>query len=119
MPVKTFIAAGGLAKSEFVMQTYAHILNRPIDVVDSEQSSALGSAIHAAVAAGAYINIEEASAVMGGRTEAKYLPDLTKTSVYDSLYEQYVYLYELFGTGEKMHALRDIRDAAKVSKNDE
>ena len=119
VPVKTFIAAGGLAKSEFVMQTYANILNRPIDVVDSEQSSALGSAIHAAVAAGAYINIEEASAVMGGRTEAKYLPDLTKTSVYDSLYEQYVYLYELFGTGEKMHALRDIRDAAKVSKNDE
>lgn len=115
VPVKTFIAAGGLAKSEFVMQTYANVLNRPIDVVDSEQSSALGSAIHAAVAAGAYTNIEEASAIMGGRTEAKYLPDLTKTSVYDSLYEQYVYLYELFGTGEKMHALRDIRDAAKVS----
>ncbi|CAB4530108.1 MAG: ribulokinase [Actinobacteria bacterium] len=115
VPVKTFIAAGGLAKSEFVMQTYANILNRPVDVVNSEQSSALGSAIHAAVAAGAYTNIEEASAVMGGRTEAKYLPDLSKTSVYDSLYEQYVYLYELFGTGEKMHALRDIRDTAKVS----
>jgi L-ribulokinase len=119
VPVKNFIAAGGLAKSEFVMQTYANILNRPIDVVNSEQSSALGSAIHAAVAAGAYKNIEEASAIMGGRTEAKFLPDLSKTSVYDKIYEQYVYLYELFGAGEKMHALREIRDTAKVSKNDE
>jgi L-ribulokinase len=119
VPVKTFIAAGGLTKSDFVMQIYANILNRPIDVINSEQGSALGSAIHAAVAAGVYKNIEEAASKMGGRQVAKFSPDPTTTLVYDQLYSQYVYLYDLFGTGEKMHELRDIRNAAKVNKNDE
>jgi L-ribulokinase len=117
VPVKTFVAAGGLTKSNFVMQIYANILNRPIDVINSEQGSALGSAIHAAVAAGAYNNIEEAASVMGGKSLAKFLPDPTTSSVYEELYKQYVYLYDLFGNGEIMHALRDIRNDART--NDE
>lgn len=116
VPVKTFIAAGGMAKSDFIMQIYANILDRPIDVISSEQGSALGSAIHAAVAAGAYKNIQEASLVMGGRQKAKYLPNQVATSIYNKLYGQYVYLYELFGEGRRMHDLRDLRDEAREGK---
>ena len=54
VPVKEFIAAGGLIKNKFVMQIYADVLNMPITVIKSAQGPALGSAIHAAVAAGAY-----------------------------------------------------------------
>lgn len=54
LPVTEFIAAGGLLKNRHLMQMYADVLNRPISTIASAQGPALGSAIHAAVAAGAY-----------------------------------------------------------------
>lgn len=119
VPVKSFIAAGGLTKSDYVMQIYANILNRPIDVILSDQGSALGSAIHAAVAAGAYNNIEEAASKMGGREKSKFVPDPKVVATYDRFYDQYVYLYDLFGTGEKMHELRELRDRTRAKKDAE
>ena len=115
VPVKTFIAAGGLTKNPFVMQIYANVLNRPIDVISSEQGPALGSAIHAAVAAGAYKNIQDASAAMGGREIAVYKPNPEAVSAYLTLYKEYVYLHDLFGTGERMHTLRDLRNQSKLN----
>ena len=55
------------------MQLYADILRRPIDIVGSDQGPALGSAIHAAVAAGAYPDVRAAAAAMGQR-RARRLP---------------------------------------------
>ena len=60
-----FIVAGGLLKNRFLMQVYADVLRRPLSVIGSEQGPALGSAIHAAVAAGAYPDVPAAAAVMG------------------------------------------------------
>jgi L-ribulokinase len=54
IPITEFIAAGGLIKNSFLMQTYRHVLRMPISVIASEQGPALGAAIHAAVAAGVY-----------------------------------------------------------------
>ncbi len=54
VPVTEFIVAGGLLKNAFPMQTYSDILRLPISTIASEQGPALGSAIHAAAAAGAY-----------------------------------------------------------------
>ena len=50
--VEDFVVAGGLLKNPFVMQIYADVLRRPLHLIGSEQGPALGSAIHAAVAAG-------------------------------------------------------------------
>ena len=44
----------GLTKNGLLMQIYADVLRLPLSVIGSEQGPALGSAIHAAVAAGAY-----------------------------------------------------------------
>ena len=62
VPVRDFIVAGGLLKNSFVMQVYADVLRRPLHVIGSEQGPALGSALHAAVAAGAHADIVAASA---------------------------------------------------------
>ncbi|MFC4057052.1 ribulokinase, partial [Planomonospora corallina] len=75
VPVREFVVAGGLLKNRFLMQVYADVLRRPLSVIGSEQGCALGSAIHAAVAAGAHPDITAAAAAMGKRTEAAYLPD--------------------------------------------
>ena len=57
VPVDEFIVAGGLLKNTFLMQLYADVIRRPIGIIGSDQGPALGSAIHAAVAAGAYPDI--------------------------------------------------------------
>ena len=112
VPVTEFIAAGGLIKNKFVMQIYSDVLNMPITVIRSAQGPALGSAIHAAVAAGAYKDVVAASAAMGGVEEVKFTPNPTNSRVYEQLYLHYNSLYENFGHNKMMHDLRRIRDTA-------
>ena len=110
--VTELVIAGGLLKDPFVMQVYADVLRRPLSLIGSDQGPALGSAIHAAVAAGAYPDVPAAAAAMGGKREAVYTPDAASADVYDELYAEYVRLHDYFGRGanEVMHRLRAIRD---------
>jgi len=110
VPVTELIAAGGLIKDTAVMQIYADVLRRPISVISSEQAPALGSAIHAAVAAGAYPDVPAAAAAMGRCRREAYLPDPASAAVYDELYAEYVRLHDYFGRGgnDIMHRLRHI-----------
>jgi L-ribulokinase len=94
--VKEVFATGGISKkSPFVMQTLANVLNRPIKVVCSDQTCALGAAMFAATASGLYENIEEAQEAMTSGFERTYLPDETKLRVYKKLYEKYLLLGKL------------------------
>ena len=115
VPVKEFIAAGGLIKNKFVMQIYADVLNMPIKIINSAQGPALGSAIHAAVAAGKYKNVVEASSKMGGVDSMTYQPNPHNADKYNQLYSIYNDLYESFGHNGMMHKLRAIRDAALMA----
>jgi L-ribulokinase len=113
--ISEFIAAGGLIKNPFVMQIYADVLARPISVIGTEQGPALGSAIHAAVAAGAYPDVPAAAAVMGKKRERVFVPDPAATVTYDLLYAEYVRLHDYLGRGQNdvLHRLRAIRNAAQ------
>jgi L-ribulokinase len=112
VPVTEFTAAGGLLKNTFLMQTYSDVLNRPVNLLASEQGPALGAAIHAAVAAGAYPDIRAASAAMGRIRRRAYLPDPERARAYDRLYAEYRALHDHFGRGgsEVMHRLRALRN---------
>jgi L-ribulokinase len=113
--VEEFIVAGGLLKNELLMQIYSDVLRRPISVVASGQGPALGSAIHAAVAAGTYPDVPAAASAMGRRTESAYLPDTARADRYDLLYAEYRELHDWFageaygGTGvlHRLHALKN------------
>jgi L-ribulokinase len=99
VPVTEFIVAGGLLKNKFLMQAYSDITRLPLSTIDSDQGPALGSAIHAAVAAGAYPNIREAAEVMGKSNRGVYLPDEARAKQYDRLYAEYLLLHDYFGRG--------------------
>jgi L-ribulokinase len=118
VPVTEFVVAGGLVKSAALMQIYADVIRRPLSVIGSEQAPALGSAIHAAVAAGAYPDVPAAAAVMGRLERDVYSPDPVRADVYDQLYAEYVQLHDYFGRGanQVMHRLRAIRDRAYLSR---
>ncbi len=113
VPVKEFVVAGGLLKNRLLMQIYADVTRRPLSLTRSEQGPALGSAIHAAVAAGAYTDIFAAAEAMGGREQAVFVPDQQRAEAYDRLYEQYAELHDYLGRHSGLlHRLRDIRDGA-------
>ncbi|SEF21254.1 L-ribulokinase [Amycolatopsis pretoriensis] len=116
VPVTELIIAGGLVKNALLMQIYADVTNLPLSVIGSEQGPALGSAIHAAVAAGAYPDIRAAAAAMGSVERAVYRPVPAHVVAYDDLYAEYTTLHDYFGRGgnDVMHRLAARRRA--VSK---
>ena len=77
MPVDELVVAGGLLKNAFLMQIYADVTAPAALAVDSEQAPALGSAIHAAVAAGAYPDVVPRRPRWAASAQRVYLPDAT------------------------------------------
>jgi L-ribulokinase len=118
VPVTEFIVAGGLLKNKFLMQLYSDVLKLPISTIDSAQGPALGSAIHAAVAAGAYSSVGEAAEAMGSVSKGVYQPDEARGKQYDRLYAEYEILHDYFGRGENnvMKRLKALR--REVAAND-
>jgi L-ribulokinase len=117
LPVTELIIAGGLMRNELLMQIYADVTRRPLSLVASGQAPALGSAIHAAVAAGAYPDVPTAAAAMGRRHAAAFIPDEANAEIYDQLYAEYVLLHDYLGRGanEVLHRLRALRNQVRDS----
>ena len=93
------------------MQIYSDVLRLPLSLAVSEQGPALGSAIHAAVAAGAYADVPTAAAAMGRREYAAYRPNEADAAVYDRLFAEYVTIHDYFGRGanDVMRRLKALR----------
>ena len=114
VPVTEMVVVGGLVKNALLMQIYADVTGLPLSLGGSEQGPALGSAIHAAVAAGAYPDVPAAAAVMGSRIDNVYLPDPANSAIYDEMYAEYRELHDYFGRGGNglMRSLRQRRREA-------
>ncbi len=90
IPIKKVVAVGGISKkSDYVMQVLADVLNRPIHVVGSDQTCALGAAIFAAKAGQVYKSFEQAKHNMAAQVVKEFIPDTSKISIYDKLYMKY------------------------------
>jgi L-ribulokinase len=112
--VTELVVAGGLLRNRFLMQLYADVCRRPLSVIASDQGPALGSAIHAAVAAGVYPDVQAAARAMGKVHRAVYLPNEDRAAIYDLFYEEYRLLHDYFGRGgnDVLHRLRAVRRSA-------
>ena len=111
VPVNELVIAGGLVKNPLLMQIYADVTGRELSLIASHQGGALGSAIFAAVAAGAYPDIYGAARAMGKNEKAVYKPILENQRAYDRLYREYQTLHDYFGRGanEVMKRLKAMR----------
>jgi L-ribulokinase len=117
VPVTELVVAGGLLKNALLMQIYADVLNLPLSTIDSQQGPALGSAIHAAVAAGAYPDVATAARAMGRVNRGVHQPIAANVAAYDELYAEYRALHDHFGRGgnDVMLRLKAIRRRAVTS----
>lgn len=109
-------ACGGIVgKNPFMMQLYADILGQNIHTCTTQQGSAFGAAIYAAVAAGeragGYADVKEAARRMGKGDGRKYEPIPENVEAYNGLYREYKALHDYFGCGgnEVMHRLGERR----------
>jgi L-ribulokinase len=93
------INCGGIAeKNPVVMQIYADVTGRPMKVSRSAQTCALGSAVAAAVVAGAHKNFASAQKAMTGLKPRVFKPNAKAHTVYRQLYSLYKELHDAFGT---------------------
>ena len=98
VPVHRVINGGGIPqKNDVLNRIYANVLNKPVLVPKSDVTS-LGSAIFAAMAAGAFLSIEDAQEALCPKHRVVE-PDPQSARVYDELYAVYRDLY--FGFGQQ------------------
>lgn len=105
-------ACGGIvSKNPFMMQIYADVLGKTIFTGSTEQGSAFGAAVYAAVAAGAerggYGSVYRAARAMGKTGDKRYTPIPQNMEIYHRIYREYKLLHDYFGAGgnEVMHRM--------------
>lgn len=98
VPVNRIVCAGGIAqKDPMLMQIYADITGCTMQVSGSSQACALGSAVSAAVLAGAHPNFAVAQKKMTSVAPKSYKPNAKSQKVYDQLYGLYRQVHDAFG----------------------
>ena len=119
--ISQIVNCGGIAeKSPLTMQIYADVTGRPMKLSRSAQTCALGSAIAAAVVAGAHKNYAAAQKKMTGLKPVVYKPNPKAHAIYRQLYALYKELHDAFGTKDwngnlygVMKQLIDIRNRVR------
>jgi L-ribulokinase len=123
--VTRVVNCGGIsASNRMVMQIYADVMGRPVEISRSAQTCALGAAIAGAVAAGSddggYADFGSAMSAMTGVQDVVFQPEPGRRAIYDKLYALYREMHDAFGVkgagGDMyrvMKSLLEIRDAAR------
>ena len=121
VPIERVVCAGGIAeKNPLLMQIYADITGCTMLVAGSSQACALGSAVSAAVLAGAHKDFPSAQRAMTSLKKVSYKPKPRAQKTYDQLYALYRQLHDAFGNINKsadltrvMKDLLDLKDSAR------
>jgi L-ribulokinase len=90
MPVSRVILTSGLAStSPFLVQTIADVTNRPVEIPALANATAVGAAIHGAVAAGVVPDFPAGAARFGARASRTFRPDPAAAAAYPAFYAEY------------------------------
>ncbi|MCK5862089.1 MAG: ribulokinase, partial [Candidatus Hydrogenedentes bacterium] len=123
--VDRIVNCGGISgKNALLMQIYADVMGRPLEISTSDQTCALGAAMAGAVAAGkkagGYENFDDAAAAMTHVDDTVYEPITENCRVYDRLFGLYKQIHDAFGVQdvqpnlyEVMKELLNLRDEAR------
>jgi L-ribulokinase len=112
LAVDRVIAASGLASGNpLLVQILADVLDRAVEVPELAHATAVGAAIHGAVAAGVVPGYAEGAARFGARSVRTYQPHAPHVPVYQALYREYAALAGSAEIRAAMHGLNRIQEA--------
>ncbi len=121
VPIDRVVCAGGIAeKNPLLMQIYADVTGCTMLVAGSSQACALGSAVAAAVLAGAHKDFATAQKKMTRlKAGVAYRPKAKNQEVYERLYALYRKLHDSFGGVDKAadlsRVMKDLLDIKAAS----
>jgi L-ribulokinase len=105
-PVERIVLTSGLStKSPPLMQLMADVLGRPVHVPLLAHATAVGAAIHGAVAAGTVRDFAEGSRRYGARAFIDYFPNPQARGIHEGLHRQYLSVGLSTAVRDAMHAL--------------
>lgn len=109
VPIDRVVCAGGIAeKNPMLMQIYADVTGCTMLVAGSSQACALGSALSAAVLAGAHPDFATAQRKMTRLKKVAYKPKAANARIYNQLYALYRQLHDSFGGVNKSADLSNV-----------
>jgi L-ribulokinase len=110
VPIDRVVCAGGIAeKNPMLMQIYADVTGCTMLVAGSSQACALGSAVSAAVLAGAHLDFPTAQKKMTRlKPGVAYKPKAASQKTYNQLYALYRQLHDSFGGVNKSADLSNV-----------
>jgi L-ribulokinase len=118
VPINRVVCAGGIAeKNPLLMQIYADVTGCTMLVSGSSQACALGSAVSAAVLAGAHPDFPTAQRKMTSLKKVAYKPRPAAQKTYDQLYSLYRQLHDSFGGLNKSADLSHVMKGLLALKN--
>ena len=89
-PMRRIVLASGLSQNNpLLMQLMADVVGRDIAVPQLPHATAIGAAIHGAVAAGIVSDYADGARRYGATEFTQYRPDLKAFAAYENLYRQY------------------------------
>ena len=92
------------------MQIYADVTGCVMQVAGSSQACALGSAVSAAVLAGAHKDFPSAQKAMTSLKKVQYKPIAANRRVYNKLYALYRHAHDAFGGINKSADLSNVME---------
>ena len=123
--IEKLVNCGGIAeKNPLVMQIYADILNRPMEIAESAQTVALGAAI-----IGGFVgmekkenfeNIQKIQSRVCRSKEKKYIPNPKSVENYAEIYKLYKQVHDSFGVEGKpidlFNVMKKLLEIKKLKK---
>jgi L-ribulokinase len=108
VPIGRVVLTSGLSQNNrLLVQLMADVLGRDVDVPQITQPTAVGAAIHGAVAAQVVTNYAQGALRFGAKDYVHYRPSPGAASAYDRLYKQYRTLSE---SALVQSCMRDLKD---------
>jgi len=105
-PIDRVILTSGLAdRSPLLVRIFADVLNRPVEVPVIAHPTAVGAAIHGAVAAGLVEDYADGAARFGARRVTVHHPDPKNARVYSELFSIYSSLNVSSDVRAALHAV--------------
>ena len=106
--IERILMTSGLAQNNpLLVQIMADVMQRRIDVPEIANPTAVGAAIHGAVAAGLVATYSDGAARFGARTYKPYEPRTQYAEAYRALYQSYRDLGAIGAVRNAMHGLNE------------